>query len=44
MLKYEVILYWSRDDEVFLAEVPELPGCIAGGATYTGALPLSRAS
>src|SRR5262245_57098326 len=34
MLKYEVILYWSKDDEAFLAEVPELPGCMAGGRTY----------
>ena len=32
--KYEVILYWSQEDEAFLAEVPELPGCMADGATY----------
>ena len=32
--KYEVIIYWSKDDEVFIAEVPELPGCAADGATY----------
>ena len=31
--KYEVILYWDQDDEVFVAEVPELPGCIAHGST-----------
>ena len=37
-LKYEIILYWSRDDEAFLAEVPELAGCAADGATYQEAL------
>ena len=36
--KYEIILYWSPDDEAFLAEVPELPGCMADGATYQQAL------
>jgi predicted RNase H-like HicB family nuclease len=34
MLKYEIILYWSDEDQAFLAEVPELPGCAADGATY----------
>jgi predicted RNase H-like HicB family nuclease len=38
MIKYEVILYWSAEDEAFVAEVPELPGCIADGATYQEAL------
>ncbi len=33
MHKYEIILYWSKDDEVFVAEVPELPGCAAHGDT-----------
>ena len=33
-LKYEVIIYWSEVDQSFLAEVPELPGCSADGATY----------
>ncbi len=33
MYKYEIIIYWSREDEVFIAEVPELPGCIAHGET-----------
>jgi predicted RNase H-like HicB family nuclease len=37
-IKYEIILYWSRDDQAFIAEVPELPGCAAGGATYQEAL------
>ena len=36
--KYEVILYWSADDQAFIAEVPELPGCAADGATYQEAL------
>jgi len=38
MSKYEVIIYWSADDEAFIAEVPELPGCAADGATYQEAL------
>lgn len=38
MFKYEVIIYWSREDESFLAEVPELAGCVADGATYQEAL------
>lgn len=36
--KYEIILYWSADDAAFIAEVPELPGCAADGATYQEAL------
>ena len=36
--KYEVILYWSAEDEAFVAEVPELPGCAADGPTYQEAL------
>ena len=36
--KYEVIIYWSKDDGAFLAEVPELPGCMADGQTYHEAL------
>jgi len=33
--KYEVILYWNNEDQVFVAEVPELPGCMAHGATQS---------
>jgi predicted RNase H-like HicB family nuclease len=32
--RYEVIIYWSDEDGAFIAEVPELPGCAADGATY----------
>lgn len=38
MIKYEVIIYWSEEDQAFIAEVPELPGCAADGATYQEAL------
>ena len=38
MIRYEVIIYWSDEDQAFLAEVPELPGCMADGATYQEAL------
>ena len=38
MLKYEIILHWSNEDQAFLAVVPELPGCAADGATYQEAL------
>ena len=33
MFKYEIIIYWSNDDEAYIAEVPELPGCMADGKT-----------
>ncbi len=36
--KYEIILYWSDKDGAFIAEVPELPGCMADGETYREAL------
>lgn len=36
--KYEIIIYWSSEDNAFIAEVPELPGCIADGDTYQIAL------
>ena len=38
MNKYEIIIYWSDEDEAFIAEVPELPGCMADGTTYHEAL------
>ena len=37
-INYEIILYWSKDDQAFIAEVPELPGCAADGATYQEAV------
>jgi predicted RNase H-like HicB family nuclease len=37
-IKCEIILYWSDQDQAFIAEVPELPGCAADGATYQEAL------
>ena len=36
--KYEIIIYWSKEDNAFIAEVPELPGCMADGATYSEAI------
>lgn len=39
--KYEIIIYWSADDNAYLAEVPELPGCMADGVKWT---PPSRQS
>ena len=36
--KYEIILYWSNEDQAYIAEVPELPGCAADGSTYKHAL------
>jgi len=36
--KYEIILYWSKDDAAVIAEVPELAGCMADGSTYNEAL------
>jgi predicted RNase H-like HicB family nuclease len=38
MLKYEIILYWSKEDQAYIAEVPELAGCAADGETYQEAL------
>ena len=36
--RYEIIIYWSDEDQAFIAEVPELPGCAADGGTYQEAL------
>ena len=38
MTRYEIIIFWSNEDKSFIAEVPELPGCMADGATYNEAL------
>lgn len=37
-IHYEIIIYWSKADGAFIAEVPELPGCAADGMTYQEAL------
>lgn len=42
MYKYEIILYWSEEDQAFIAEVPELPGCMAHGDTQEAALSSTR--
>ena len=36
--RYEIIIYWSEDDQAYIAEVPELPGCMSDGRTYRQAL------
>ena len=36
--KYEMVIYWSADDNAFIAEVPELPGCMADGKSYQEAV------
>ncbi len=36
--KYELIIYWSEEDQAFISEVPELPGCASDGSTYQEAL------
>ena len=38
MNHYEIIIYWSNEDQAFLAETPELPGCMAHGNSYEEAL------
>ncbi len=37
-IRYEMIIFWSNDDSTFVVEVPELPGCMADGATYQEAV------
>lgn len=36
--RYEILIYWSEEDNAFIAEVPELAGCMADGSTYQEAL------
>ena len=38
MSKYELIIYWNREDNAYVVEVPELPGCMADGATFEEAV------
>ena len=38
MTKYEIIIFWSNSDQCFIAEVPELPGCMSDGKTRSEAL------
>ncbi|NSW91232.1 MAG: type II toxin-antitoxin system HicB family antitoxin [Firmicutes bacterium] len=38
MFKYEIIIYWSEEDNCYIAEVPELPGCTADGKSYKDVL------
>ena len=38
MTKYEMIIYWSEEDQTYIAEVPELPGCMADGLSYAEAV------
>jgi predicted RNase H-like HicB family nuclease len=43
MSKYELIIYWSNQDRAFVVEVPELPGCMADGASYEEAVANAQA-
>lgn len=38
MNKYEIIIFWSEEDKSYIADVPELPGCMADGKTYQEAV------
>jgi len=42
MSEYEVIIYWSAEDDVFVAAVPELPGCATHGTTQEAALAIAQ--
>ena len=42
MDKYEIIIFWSDEDQAFVADVPELPGCMAHGSSYETALANAR--
>ena len=44
MQKYEIIIYWSQEDDTFVADVPELPGCMAHGKTHESALGNAKAA
>lgn len=37
-IKYEMVIYWSEDDDAYIVEVPELPGCMGDGRTYEEAI------
>ena len=41
-IKYELIIYWSEEDQSFIVDVPELPGCMADGETYEQAVTNAR--
>jgi len=42
-MRYELIIYWSKEDDAFIVEVPELPGCMADGASYEEAVANAQA-
>ena len=42
-MKYELIIYWSKEDSAFVVNVPELPGCMADGVTYEEAVANAQA-
>jgi predicted RNase H-like HicB family nuclease len=44
MDRYEIIIYWSDDDQAFVADVPEVPGCMAYGNTHEDALANAKAA
>ncbi len=41
-MKYELVIFWSNEDQSFVVEVPELPGCMADGKTYELAVASAR--